>query len=92
MSLTQAGGVYRVTSINTRLDLAGGMVPLIINDGAADVHLTVQDRPATPADFPLRSGESVATSHPVEALNLICAEGESASVRVLAYRPVRWGP
>jgi hypothetical protein len=92
MSLTQAGGTYSITATNTRLDLAGGMVPLIINDGADDVHLSFQDRDATTADFALKRGEWVGTQHPVEAINLICAEGESASVRVLAYRPVRWAP
>lgn len=64
---------------------------LIINDGADEIYLTFTDAAATTDDFSLNSGEKMSirftdpSRKPAE-VNIICAAGETASVRVVAWK------
>lgn len=61
----------------------------IINDGSSTIYFSLSGSPATTSSFPLKSGESWGlTGLPtirVGGLSVICAAGQTATVRVGAW-------
>jgi len=61
---------------------------LVINDGPDAVHLDVTAGEVTTDSFALASGESLALAHQTSGCSFLCASGDAAAVRVLAYQVV----
>jgi hypothetical protein len=66
---------------------------LLINDGSSEVYVNFTGAAATSSSFEIKSGESLAMTSEAESdgfigsrIDVICATGETATVRVLALR------
>ena len=87
--------VVSVSQTNTNTDItAGGLYRpasvLIVNDGANEIYFNLATGVATVSGASLNPGESIAVtsgggSYPIENVGLICATGETASVRIFAF-------
>ena len=77
------------TQVNTPLSFGFDVSNvLFVNAGPQTVYITVSALIATTSMFPLNSGEQVAVTlnNPSEGAGLICAAGQTASVRVWALQ------
>lgn len=84
--------VVSVTDVNTNTPIVGvrGNSVLIKNDGPDEVYFDVLTGEATATGAPLLAGEAIvvtAGGSPlfVENVGLICAAGETATVRIFAF-------
>lgn len=73
-----AGGLYRANSI------------LLVNDGPDEIYFDLTNGVAAVSGASINPGESIAVTsgggaYPLTNLGLICAPGETASVRIFAF-------
>jgi hypothetical protein len=90
LMLIFAGSAFAAISCsdsNTETKLSGSHM-ILVNDGADEVYITLQNRVATTSDFELQSGEAIAIDSDAEfeEINCICDTAETASVRLLQWK------
>jgi hypothetical protein len=77
------------TQANTAVSFGFNAVDvLVVNDGANEIFITFASSTATTSKFQLNTTESF-TMHftsPVQGMGIICSSGETATVRVGAWR------
>ena len=88
-SMSSGGGTSALTSNVTAVNLEGKSHVVIVNDGDGEVYLQLNMGDAvvaTNSGFYVKANEDIAfTTEDVNEVQMLCAQGETATVRYIAW-------